>query len=105
MKLKLLLGEGFALEKERLRVAVPHEPLVSFVLVEQTELAGHLEDLALVADYIVAPRRLRRGTTIGGDRPARPVRAPGLRRWLVPDRLRLGRRFFWRCDLRWLPFA
>jgi hypothetical protein len=44
--------------------------LSAFVLVEQTELAGDLEDLALVLDHIVAPHRSRLGTAILSDRTA-----------------------------------
>ena len=41
-----------------------------FVLVEETELAGDLEDLSLVLDHIVAPHRSRLGTAILRDRTA-----------------------------------
>jgi hypothetical protein len=41
--------------------------LSAFVLVEETELAGDLEDLALVLDHIVAPYRSRLGTAILSD--------------------------------------
>jgi hypothetical protein len=41
--------------------------LSAFVLVEESELAGDLEDLALVLDHIVAPYRSRLGTAILSD--------------------------------------
>ena len=42
--------------------------LSALVLVEETEPAGDLEDLALVLDHIVAPHRCRLGTATLSDR-------------------------------------
>ena len=71
---------GFAAAKERTYVSsAAHGPLASFVLVKQTEMSRHLEDFALVADYIIVPRCLQRGDATSSKRLARPVRLSGLR--------------------------
>jgi hypothetical protein len=70
---------GFAAAKERTYVcSAVYGPLAPFVLVKQTEISRHLEDFALVANYIV-PCCLHRGAATSSNRLARPVRLSGLR--------------------------
>ncbi len=56
--------------RKQSRVSQQFLTLSAFVLIEETELAGDLEDLALVVDHIVALHRFLLGTAILCDRTA-----------------------------------
>jgi hypothetical protein len=56
--------------RKQSRVSQQFLTLSALVLVEEIELAGDLEDLALVVDHIVAPHRFLLGTAILSDRTA-----------------------------------
>jgi hypothetical protein len=70
----LSVGSGqLPIQAPRYNVNLPRPQfliLSALVLVEETELAGDLEDLALVLDHIVAPHHSRLGTAILSDRTA-----------------------------------
>src|SRR5688572_12814304 len=69
--------------------AIPNSILLvlsALVPFEETELAGDLEDLALVLDHTVGPHRSLLGTAFLSDRTACSVRTPALLRILFRGR-------------------